>query len=91
MQAACCESEGQTAQLVHLLLPYDPQLHLKTAQISVHQPVSSRYNAITISEEGSTFWVRRVIFIGSDSFQINNYLNQNPGGGIVKPRALEIV
>ena len=41
VQAACRESEGQTAQLVHLLLPYDPQLHLKTAQISVHQPVSS--------------------------------------------------
>ena len=41
VQAACRESEGQTAQLVHLLLPYDPQLHLKTAQISVHQLVSS--------------------------------------------------
>ena len=41
VQAACRESEGHTAQLVHLLLPYDTQLHLKTAQISEHQPVSS--------------------------------------------------
>ena len=41
MQAPCCESEGQTAQLVHLFLPYDPQLHLQTAQISVHQFLSS--------------------------------------------------
>ena len=33
---------------------------------------SLRYSAISISEEGSTFWIRRVIFIsggpGSDSF-----------------------
>ncbi len=41
VQAACCDSEGQTAQLVHLLLPYDPQLQMKTAQISAHQPASS--------------------------------------------------
>ena len=28
---------------------------------------------------------------GSDSFQINNYLNQNLRGGIVMTRALEVV
>ena len=26
---------------MHILLPYDPQLHLKTTRISVHQPVYS--------------------------------------------------
>ena len=49
----------------------------------------------SISGEKSTFWVRRAIFISggfrSDSFQMNNNLNQNLRGGIVMTRALEVV
>ena len=41
VQVAWCESERQAAQLVHLLLPYDPLLHLQTAQISVRQLLRS--------------------------------------------------
>ena len=48
-----------------------------------------------VSAVENMFWVRRVIFIsggtGSDSFQINNYLNQNPGGGIANHHAFELV
>lgn len=48
-----------------------------------------------VSAVENMFWLRRAIFIsggtGSDSFQINNYLNQNLRGGIVMTRALEVV
>ena len=65
MQASCCGSEGQTAQLVHLLLPYDPRLHLglQTAQISVHQLVSSP-KPISDVISASTQSVRSVMATG---------------------------
>ena len=37
------------------------------------------------------FYLGRPGGTGSDSFQINNYLNQNLRGGIGKPRVLEVV
>ena len=37
------------------------------------------------------FYLGRPGGTGSDSFQINNYLNQNPGGGIANHHAFELV
>ena len=59
---------------------------------------SLRYSDISILGEESTFGVCRAIFyLGrpggtrSDSFQINNHLNQNLRGCIAQPCALEVV